>query len=256
VTQGFFTVLLATGLMAGACGGSGETPETREKAGTVKVAAAASLTEAFTALAGQYEAEHHGVRIEPTFAASSTLARQVNDGAPIDVFASADEASMRTVTDTGNATGPRVFARNRLAILVGKGNPKAVRSLADLARPGVVFLLCVPEVPCGRFGAAALDKAGVRARPASLEANVKGVVSKVMLGEADAGIVYETDAKAAGDRAEGVAIDIAGDPALTAVYPIAVTRQAGDVGSARGWVDFVTSGRGQQTLSRFGFLPP
>ncbi len=224
--------------------------------GTLRVLAAASLTEAFTALADEYETEHQGVRIEPIFAASSALARQVNDGAPFDVFASADETSMRKVTDAGNATAPRGFARNRLAILVGKGNPKAIRSLTDLAAPGVVFLLCAPEVPCGRVGVAALDEAGVKAEPASLEENVKGVVSKVTLGEADAGIVYDTDVRVAGDRAEGVGIDIAGDPAFTTKYSIAVTEQADDVEAAREWVDFVLSERGQRTLSRFGFLSP
>ncbi len=251
MTRGFL-VLSAAGLMAASCCA----PEARSEARTVKVAVAASLTEAFTALAKEYETEHPGVRIRPTFAASSALAQQVNDAAPLDVFASADEESMSKVTVAGNALDPKVFARNRLAILVGKGNPKAITSLADLAGPGVVFLLCAPEAPCGRFGAAALEKAKVKARPASLEENVKGVVSKVALGEADAGIVYATDVKAAAGRAEGVDIDIDGDPALTAVYPIALTRQADDVEAASGWVDFVLSERGQQTLSRFGFLPP
>jgi molybdate transport system substrate-binding protein len=253
VTWRFLILLLVAGLVTSACGSSeGSTSENT----TVKVAAAASLTEAFTALAKEHESGHPGVRIMPTFAASSALAQQVNDGAPLDVLASADEVSMKKVTDAGNATGPRIFVRNRLAILVGKDNPKAIRSLADLAKPGVVFLLCAPEVPCGRFGAAALAKAGVKARPASLEENVKGVVSKVTLGEADAGIVYSTDVKAAGDKVEGVGIDIAADPALTAAYPIAVTKQAGDAKAAKGWVDFVLSEQGQRTLSRFGFLPP
>ncbi|MBA2751915.1 MAG: molybdate ABC transporter substrate-binding protein [Actinobacteria bacterium] len=253
MTWRFLILLLVAGLVTSACGSSeGSTSENT----TVKVAAAASLTEAFTAMAKEYESDHPGVRIMPTFAASSALAQQVNDGAPVDVFASADEANMKKVTDAGSATGPRVFARNRLAILVAKGNPKGIKSLADLANPGVVFLLCAPEVPCGRFGAAALTKAGIKATPASLEENVKGVVSKVTLGEADAGIVYSTDVKAAGDKVEGVGIDIAGDPALTAAYPIAVTKQAEDAKAANGWVDFVLSEQGQRTLSRFGFLPP
>jgi len=253
VTWRFLILLLVAGLVTSACGSSeGSTSENT----TVKVAAAASLTEAFTAMAKEYESDHPGVRIMPTFAASSALAQQVNDGAPVDVFASADEANMKKVTDAGSATGPRVFARNRLAILVAKGNPKGIKSLADLANPGVVFLLCAPEVPCGRFGAAALTKAGIKATPASLEENVKGVVSKVTLGEADAGIVYSTDVEAAGDKVEGVGIDIAGDPALTAAYPIAVTKQAEDAKAANGWVDFVLSEQGQRTLSRFGFLPP
>jgi molybdate transport system substrate-binding protein len=249
----FLILLLVAGLVTSACGSSeGSTSENT----TVKVAAAASLTEAFTAMAKEYESDHPGVRIMPTFASSSALAQQVNDGAPVDVFASADEANMKKVTDASSAIGPRVFARNRLAILVAKGNPKGIKSLADLANPGVVFLLCAPEVPCGRFGAAALTKAGIKATPASLEENVKGVVSKVTLGEADAGIVYTTDVEAAGDKVEGVGIDIAGDPALTAAYPLAVTKQAGNAQAAKDWVDFVLSEQGQRTMSRFGFLPP
>lgn len=257
MTRTLLVSLLAAGLVAGtsACGISEKSIRLTDTT-TVRVAAAASLTEAFTAMAKEYESGHPNVRIMPTFAASSALAQQVNDGAPVDVFASADEANMKKVTDAGNASDPRIFARNRLAILVGKGNPKAITGLADLAKPDVVFLLCAPEVPCGRFGATALTKAGVKATPASLEENVKGVVSKVTLGEADAGIVYATDVKAAGDKAQGVDIDIAGDPALTAAYPIAVTKQALDATAAKDWVAFVLSERGQQALARFGFPGP
>ncbi|MDP8975500.1 MAG: molybdate ABC transporter substrate-binding protein [Actinomycetota bacterium] len=234
-----------------ACTGS----ETASKVRTVRVSAAASLTEAFTELAEGYEAAHPGLRIETNFGASSALAQQVNVGAPVDVLATADEVSMKGVTDTGNAAVPTIFARNRLALLVARGNPKVITGLADLARPGVVFVSCAPEVPCGRLAVAALGKGGAKARPASLEENVKGVVSKVTLGEADAGIVYATDLKAVGDRAEGMEMDFGGDPALAAVYQIAVTRQAGDVEAARGWVDFVLSEAGRQALARFGFLP-
>ncbi|HSH61490.1 MAG TPA: molybdate ABC transporter substrate-binding protein [Acidimicrobiales bacterium] len=250
MTLRFLALVMAMALST-ACTGS----EAASKARTVKVSAAASLTEAFTELAEEYQAAHPGLRIETSFGASSALAQQVNVGAPVDVLATADEVSMKRVTDAGSASAPEIFARNRLALLVGRGNPKAITGLADLARPGVVFLACAPEVPCGRLAAAALEKAGVKARPASLEENVKGVVSKVTVGEADAGIVYATDVKAAGDRALGMEIDFAGDPALAAVYQIAVTSQAGNVEAARDWVDFVLSERGRQALTRFGFLP-
>ncbi|MBI2711099.1 MAG: molybdate ABC transporter substrate-binding protein [Actinobacteria bacterium] len=224
--------------------------------GDLQVFAAASLTDAFTELGKAFEAEHPKVTVTFDFAASSALAQQIDEGAPADVFAPADEASMKRVTERGNASDPRIIARNRLAILVEKGNPKGITGLADLAEPGVVLALCAPAVPCGRLADAALEKAGVRVEPASLEENVKAVVAKVTLGEADAGIVYATDVKAAGGKAEGVGIGIAGDPSLEAVYPIAVTKQARNAAAARAWIEFVRSGEGQKTLAKFGFLSP
>jgi molybdate transport system substrate-binding protein len=125
--------------------------------------------------------------------------------------------------------------------------------LADLARPGVVFVLCASEVPCGKVGAAALTKANVTAQPASLEENVKAVVTKVALGEADAGIAYVTDVRAASKDVDGVAIDVAGAPALQAVYPAVVVRGARDRSLARALVSFVRSPDSQRTLARFGF---
>lgn len=251
MTRAALSLLLTVSATAAgpACGG-------RSAESVVHVSAAASLTEAFTELAKAYEAEHPGVRVETNFAASSALARQVNDGAPVDVLATADEATMKMVADAGNASDPRVFARNRLAILVGRDNPKAIRGLADLARPDVALLLCAPQVPCGRSASAALAKAGVDAEPESFEENVKAVVSKVTLGEADAGIVYATDVKAAGERAQGLNIAGADDVSLVAAYPIAVTKQAVGSQAAEDWVGFVMSARGQETLARFGFLPP
>ena len=144
--------------------------------------AAASLTEAFTAMGETFEAEHANVEVTFNFAASSALAQQINEGSPADVFVAADESNMRTVAEAGNASGPTTIARNRLAILVEKGNPKGVTRLADLGKSGVVFVLCAPEAPCGKFGATALEKARVTARPASLEENVTAVPSKVLLG--------------------------------------------------------------------------
>ncbi|MEO7836480.1 MAG: molybdate ABC transporter substrate-binding protein [Acidimicrobiales bacterium] len=220
------------------------------------VFAAASLTEAFTELGAAFEADHPLVMVSFNFSASSALAQQVNDGGPADVFVSADEASMAEVTDAGRASDPRVIARNRLAIIVERGNPKAIAGAADLAKRGTVLVLCAPEVPCGKLAAAVLKKAAVSVAPASLEENVKAVVSKVILGEADAGIVYATDVKAAGDMAEGVDVGIADDPALEAIYPIAVTAQAGNRELARAWIDFLLSELGQTILGRYGFLAP
>ena len=248
-------------LVAGAgCGGTGPSgakpkaaPSTTAPRATVTVLAAASLTDAFTEIGRSFEAARPGTKVMFSFGASSSLATQANQGAPADLMASADEANLQKVVDAGNASDPKVFARNRLAILVAKGNPKEIKALPDLAQPGVDFVLCAPEVPCGKFGAQALAKAGVAAKPRSYEENVKAVVTKVTLGEADAGIVYVTDVKAAGDRTEGV--DIPDARNVVAVYPMAVLRQSGQPDLARAFLDYVLSPAGQQVLARYGFLP-
>jgi molybdate transport system substrate-binding protein len=261
-------VLLGLGLVLAACGGndgpksadpsssSATGSRTATVTGTLTVLAASSLTDAFGALGRAFEDGHPGLDVRFDFGASSALVRQLGEGASADVLASADEVIMGQAVDDGHVAGPVVFARNRLALLVERGNPKGIRGLADVARPGVVLVLCAPEVPCGRYAAAALTKAGDRATPASLEENVKGVVAKVTLGEADAGIVYATDVKAAGGAVEGVAIDGADDPDLTARYPIAVVRAAPNPAAATAWVEFVRSAEGQRVLASFGFLAP
>ncbi len=253
-------LIVGVTLFLAACEADGKTPApspTRVRiAGTLTVFAAASLTEAFTELGDDFEAEHPNLQVTFNFAASSALAQQINEGASADVFASADEANMKKVTDAANAGGPVVVARNRLSILVEPGNPKRIARLADLATSDVVTVVCAPEVPCGRIAAAALAKAAVSLEPASLEENVKAVVAKVTLGEADAGLVYVTDVLAAGDKAEGIDIDVGSDPTLEAVYPMAVTVSAENPVAASAWLDFVRSGRGQRVLAAFGFLAP
>ncbi|MGH9280146.1 MAG: molybdate ABC transporter substrate-binding protein, partial [Acidimicrobiales bacterium] len=188
--------------LAAACG------DDASAGGSVTVLAAASLTEPFTSIGRRFEAANPGTKVTFSFDASSTLVQQVKAGAPADVLATADEATMKQATDAAAVGAPAVFAHNRLAILVAAGNPKGVRGLSDLGRSDLIVVLCAPEVPCGRFGAQALDRAGVSARPRSLEPNGKGVVSKVTLGEADAGIVYVTDARAAGPKAAAVDIPV------------------------------------------------
>jgi len=220
------------------------------------VLAASSLTEVFSELGRQFERAHPGVEVAFGFASSSSLAEQVVQGAPADVFAAADEASMARAVAAGRARDPRVVARNRLAIVVAPGNPAGLSSLADLARPGLVVVLCAPEAPCGRLAAAALDRAGVALEPASREPNVKAVVAKVVLGEADAGIAYETDVRAAGARVQGVAVAGVDDPSLEAVYATAVVAGTADAPLARSWVDFVASPAGQAALARAGFRTP
>ena len=261
--------LLAIAIVAVGCGGGGDEgsdipefttttfPETA-LTGDVRVFAASSLTEVFTALGRAFEKEHPGVKVVSNFnfAGSSALAQQVNDGAPADVFVSADEANMVKVISAGNVVDAVPIARNQLSLLVEPGNPKGITGLADLGKPGVTFAMCAPEVPCGTLGAAALAKAGVSAAPSSQEANVKAVVSRVTLGEVDAGIVYATDVKAAGDKAQGVPIDIATDPELLATYQIAVTKQAQNREAVDAWVRFVRSDEGLTVIVEHGFGAP
>ena len=222
--------------------------------GTITVFAASSLSGAFTTIGADFEKSHPGTMVKFSFAGSSSLAAQIQQGAIGDVFASADQPNMQRLVDAGlTAESPQVFARNALEIVVGKGNPKHITSLADLARSGFVVVLCAPAVPCGRYAAQALQKAGVAAKPASLEADVKAVLGKVALGEADAGIVYVTDVKAAGAGVDGVAIP----PALNVVadYPIALLKDSQNSALARAFVGYVLAD-GQRILTQYGFTNP
>lgn len=215
--------------------------------GGITVLAAASLADPFTELAAVFEAAE-GVDVALRFGGSYALVAQVNEGAPADVLVTADELTMAAVN---GAVDPTIIARNRLAIAVERGNPKGITGLGDLDRPDVVLVLCAPEVPCGRLGALALDRAGVDVAPASLEENVKGVVSKVALGEADAGIVYATDVRGA----NAVTID-ADEPELEAVYPMTVLESGDHAALAGAWVDFVAGPEGRAVLVAHGFLAP
>jgi molybdate transport system substrate-binding protein len=220
---------------------------------TLVVLAAASLTEGLREAASAFESRHPGLTVQPSFAGSPTLAHQIEEGAPADVFASADEATMQRLVDGGHVAGPpAVFARNRLAIVVPPGNPKSIRSLADVARPGLVIVLCAPTVPAGRYAREAFAKAGVAVPRASEEADVKAVVTKVRLGEADAGIAYTTDVHAAAGAVDGVALPDAHD--VIARYPVAVLREARNRSAAEAFVAFLTSEDGARILARFGFL--
>ena len=219
--------------------------------GSIAVLAAASLTESFTEIGRRFEAAHPGATVNVHFDASSALVRQVTAGAPADVVATADEATMRQVSEAGLAPDPVVFARNRLALVVGEGNPERIASLADLARPGVVAVLCATEAPCGRLAAQALERAGVRLRPRSLEPNVKAVAVKVALGEADAGIVYTTDVQAGAAGVEGV--DIPPEHNVVASYAIATVASSVRPALARAFVAFVRSAEGASVLASAGF---
>ncbi len=248
---------LSGALVVGACGSSAKPSDATSARlrGSITVFAASSLTDAFTKLGTDFERAHPGTSVKFSFGASSALEQQIDQGAPADVFAAADDATARKLTAAGELAGsPTTFARNRLAIAVEPGNPKHIASLADLARPDVVLVLCADAVPCGKFAAQALAKAHVSVSPASKEENVKAVLSKVTLGEADAGIVYVTDVKGAGDRVSGVTIPSPQN--VVATYPIGIVKGAGNRAVANAFRAYVTSTRARQTLRDFGFLSP
>lgn len=242
---------LACGVLLVACGSD----EAGTNGRSITVGAASSLTASFTELGDAFEAANQGVDVTFDFGASSDVVRRANEGAPTDVFASADTKNMdRLVAGAGVAADPRVFATNELQIIVAKGNPKGITGVADLANPDLLVVACSPEVPIGGYTQQVFDAAGVTVQPVSLEENVKGIVTKVTLGEADAGVVYRTDVIAAADTAEGV--DIPADVNVVATYPIAVTEDATDAEVANAFVAFVLSADGQAILQKFGFGAP
>jgi molybdate transport system substrate-binding protein len=226
----------------------------QEPSGEITVFAAASLTESFDAMAKQFQKKYPDVSVRFNYDASSNLATQINQGAPADVFASADADNLQKAIDAGTVTPPPVvFAKNRLEIAVEKGNPKKIKGLADLEESGLVVVLCADQVPCGKYAAESLAKAGVSISPASKEENAKATLSKVSIGEADASIVYVTDVKASKGTTSGV--KIADKVNVIAKYPMGVVKDSQNATAAKAWVQFVTSKAGQKTLTRFGFLP-
>ncbi len=226
----------------------------------LQVLAASSLTEGFTALAQAFERAHPGARVALTFAGSQVLRLQIEQGAPADVFASANPAHLDALVAGGQAQAPRTFARNGLVIIVPPGNPAQVHSLADLAR-AQRLVLGTPEVPVGRYARQVLAKADARlgagfadrvlARVVSAESNVRLVRAKVAMGEADAALVYRTDAVGAGVTA----IPLPDAVNVQARYPQAVLTGARSPALAQQWVDFVGSPAGQAILATHGFLP-
>jgi molybdate transport system substrate-binding protein len=233
---------------AGTGGGDG-------RGGTLTVFAAASLTETFTALGKTFESSHPGVDVRFNFGGSSTLAQQITQGAPADVFASANQATMRTVTAAGDAAGqPQVFTRNRLVIAVPKDNPGKVATVGDLSRPGLKVVLCAVQVPCGSAAKTALDAAGVRVEPASRERDVKAVLTKVGLGEADAGLVYRTDVEAADGEVTGIEFPEAAKAVND--YPIVEVAKAPNGALARDFIELVLGDKGRAVLTKAGFEAP
>lgn len=219
---------------------------------TLTVLAAASLTDAFEQLATEFEAEHDGASVEFSFGSSTDLAEQVADGAPGDVLATADETSMTLAEDAGVTGDVTTFATNVLTIVTPADNPAGIESLADL--DGSTWVRCADEAPCGKVAAAVLADNDITAEPASLEEDVRSTLDKVVSGEADAGLVYATDAVAAGDEVTAIAID--GAESQTTSYFTTVLEQAGDPDLAADWVEFVTSDDGRAILEQAGFGAP
>lgn len=244
-------ILIACIPLVAACGGSGCTDRSCPVlVQPATVFAAASLQPPFDDIGRQVRSTQ-AINARFVYAGTQTLTSQLMQGAQADVFASADAAHMMTLVQAGLIDGtPRIFAHNRLEIAVAKGNPKGIRSLADLARNGLVVVLADPSVPAGKYAQQALAKAGVTVSPASLELQVTAVVAKVAIGEADAGIVYVSDVKTNG-KVDGVLIPDQYN--VVADYPIAVLKHANNSFAARTFVDEVLSTSGQSVLAADGF---
>ena len=249
--------LIACLLVLTGCGGSSSpaftgdpsTPATGGTAAPLTVFAAASLKEVFTDLGRTFERRHPGARVTFSFAGSQTLVAQIRQGAPADVVATADAASAASVA-TELAGKPQILARNQLAILVAPGNPRHLATLADLARPTVTVVLAGPTVPAGKAARKALTAAGVTVKEVSDEPDVKAVVAKVRLGEADAGIAYVTDARAAKDAVDAIAL-----PEVSNVYPAAALKSAALAATATEFLAFLVSVDAQAVFRSYGFLP-
>lgn len=242
---GRLLALAAVVLAATSCGsGSASTDAKR-----ARVLAASSLSDAFLDIARSAPDPPH-----ISFAGSQALVAQIEQGAPADVVATADTTTMDRLARAGRLSAPpRIFAGNRLAIAVTPGNPRRITGLADLAGRGLVVVLAAPQVPAGRYAAQVLAKAGVRVRPASLEENVSAVVTKVALGEADAGLVYVTDVRGA-ENVTGVDIPPADNVVVR--YPVALLAGSAHRDAGQRFIDLLLSAVGQRALRARGFLPP
>ncbi|MFD6093463.1 molybdate ABC transporter substrate-binding protein [Oerskovia sp. NPDC060338] len=254
------TALLTVALAACGTSSGSETPaassapDAAVEEQTLTVLAAASLRDVFAELAEGFEAEHDGVTVALSFAGSADLADQLLAGSPGDVFASADTKNMDRVVEGGDAADPVVFATNTLTVVVPAGNPGGVTSFADLSREDLKVVVCAAEVPCGSATAKVEAAAGTTVHRVSEEASVTDVLAKVTAGEADAGLVYVTDATLAGDDVE--VIDVPETKTVVNTYPIAVTSGAADAALAQEWLDLVTGPVGQAALAKAGFGAP
>jgi molybdate transport system substrate-binding protein len=259
-------VVLAVGFLVAGCS-SDDTASTTtandtttsaapKATGSVTVSAAASLTEAFTTIKDDFTKANPDATVTINFGSSGQLATQIQGGAPADVAAFADEAPMKTLGDAGLLAAPaQIFATNQLVIVTKPGNPKGITSLAGLATAGTVSL-CAETAPCGKFAAQALQKAGVTIPTASITRgpDVKATLAAVTEGDAEAAIVYVTDAQAAGTKI--ATVDIAEADNVVAKYPIAVIKASANRSAAQAFQDYVLGSEGQAVLKDAGFQAP
>ncbi|WP_020575944.1 molybdate ABC transporter substrate-binding protein [Actinopolymorpha alba] len=222
--------------------------------GTVTVLAAASLTESFGVLADEFERAHPGTTVRTSFGASSALASQITNGAPADIFAAASPETMRQVVDARAARSSSVFARNHLQIAVPRGNPGKVTGLADFGRTELRIAVCAPQVPCGAAATKAFSAADISAKPDTYGNDVKAVLTAVRTGEVDAGLVYRTDVRAAGNAVTGISFPESAQAIND--YPIAVLANAPNPSAAKAFVAYVRSEAGRRALSAAGFDVP
>jgi molybdate transport system substrate-binding protein len=253
VIAGLGTIALVAG-----CSGQSEptaAPPSSEISGAITVFAAASLKSTFTELGEKFTDANPGTEVTFNFAGSSDLVTQLTQGAPADVFASADENNMTKAVDAGLSAGAPVdFATNTLTIVTPPGNPKGIKTFADLAAPGTSVVVCAPQVPCGSATEKVEQATGVTLAPVSEESAVTDVLGKITSGQADAGLVYVTDAKGAGDAVTEVSFPEAGSAVNT--YPIAVLGESANAATAQRFVELVTGAVGRDVLAEAGFAAP
>jgi molybdate transport system substrate-binding protein len=256
ILAGFVSTLLVAGLIG--CSSkspSAQSSQSSSASGKVLVFAAASLKPAFTQISQQFKTENPGSEVEFEFAGSSELATQLTQGATADVFASADTAQMDTVSKAGLLAGdPTNFASNTLVIVTTPGNPRKIASFADLAKPGLNVVICQRPVPCGSAARRVEGSTGVRLNPVSEDLSVTDVLNKVTSGQADAALVYVTDAKSAGNKV--TTVDFPEAAGAVNVYPIGVLKNAPRPALAQKFVAMVTGDAGQQILAQSGFAKP
>ncbi|MET4781643.1 molybdate ABC transporter substrate-binding protein [Glaciihabitans sp. UYNi722] len=256
-------VALAVGVALGTTACSPSAPVTSSLAsdkapaltGSITVFAAASLTTTFQDLADSFQKENPGTTVSLSFAGSSDLVTQITAGAPADIFASADTRNMAKLTDANLVDGTPVnFATNVLEIAVPPGNPASIKNFADLAKPGVKTVVCAPQVPCGSATVTIEQATGVTLTPVSEESAVTDVLGKVSSGEADAGLVYVTDVKAAGSSVTG--IEFAESSTAVNTYPIAGLKSTKSPKLVAAFITYVTGAAGQKKFAAAGFGKP
>ncbi|MCT2591405.1 molybdate ABC transporter substrate-binding protein [Streptomyces sp. N2-109] len=238
-----------------ACGGGGSAAGSGkggDSQASLTVLAASSLTDVFKTAGAAYEKEHPGTEITFSFAGSQELAAQVKQGAPADAVVTADTTTMDGLrAETGK---PTVVAENRLVIATGEGNPERIDGLEDLSDGGLKVVLAAPEVPVGRYGKQILDARKIGVQPVSQEPNVRAVLSKVELGEADAGLVYRTDAATAAGKVD--AVEIPDEQNAAAAYPAATLKASRHADAAAGFVRWLSGDEAQKIFQDAGFQQP